>query len=244
MKKNIKKIFIKIAVIIITIIITELTVNSTFLKDNYDKKIAVPRFSYLTKEEEGSITLKTLKKEEKVQEFINSYLEGLTSCYDESYFYDKNGKVTITKYNIKNHTITIEYSDEYLCQTQYVLEDNWLTNIQENATIEEAIISKCSLVGTLFSCNEKNITDMNQIYNITATHIETKDNIAQAEDNTYIATITYILDNNPYTLNITVNGDNEYLLYKVIDANDHPKNALYEVETDPYSTLETIYNNF
>lgn len=61
-------------------------------------------------------------------------------CYDESYVYNKKRNVSIHGYEFKKflffHIIILKYKEGNVCDTEYVLEPNYIENFINNAVIK------------------------------------------------------------------------------------------------------------
>ena len=124
-----KKKIIIVVCILLFILILILGSNKTFFKTSY-MGIKIPLFSYY---EKGN-ALYSIRSYKKIDEIKNNYLNSLESCFDESYFYDKNINKSIIKYDIQNkiiNRIIIEYENGNVCLNEFVLEDDWDKNINE-----------------------------------------------------------------------------------------------------------------
>lgn len=257
---------VTILLIIISLLIIGLGVvgigNKSFFKDYYKTtndaeeivRVPLPLFSYFKHEiGEYDAIFKTLNRVNRVNEFINNYLDSLTSCYDESYFYDQDLGITIKGYSIKDgfplNEITISYIKGNQCENQYVLEENWTTNLRENALIKEVVLTKATAVGDTITYDSKMVDnyDIEAIYeyidNNAITRIENKDNIAIVEDDgSYVLAIYYDINDESYDMKI-FSHDTGYLAVKIIDSNDHAKNAIYDMKMDVNLFLKQIFSH-
>ena len=100
------------------------------------------------------------------------------SCYDESYFYVEDKDISINNFTFSKflffHWIILDYEEGNICETEYLLEEEYINNFLENAVILE---------------NENNI-DLSKL-------IEGKKAIVSNRkyfDNDYKNSIYYILD--------------------------------------------------
>ena len=63
------------------------------------------------------------------------------SCYNESYFYNEKRDVSIYDFEFKKilffHAIILKYEKGNVCDTEYVLEEDYINNFLKNAIIEE-----------------------------------------------------------------------------------------------------------
>lgn len=61
------------------------------------------------------------------------------SCYDESYFYNKDKDISIYGYDFKKflffHVIILEYKNGNVCDTEYLLEESYISNFLDDAEI-------------------------------------------------------------------------------------------------------------
>lgn len=258
MKK--KTIFlILIAALIIGVGVIGIT-NKTFFKTYYQTtnsknevvKIPLPLFSYFEREKgEYSATFKTVRGVKSVGNILNNYVGKLTSCYDESYFYDNKLGITINEYYIEDdfpfNKINLTYRKDNYCENQYVLDDSWMTEIKDNATINEVIITKCNTQDDTILCTPKTIDnyDSEEAYNYmnksSIIRIENKDNITNIDaDDTYNINVYYTLNNSSYEL-LIFSHDTNYLAFKVIDSNDHAKNAVYNMDSNTNELLKKVW---
>lgn len=62
------------------------------------------------------------------------------SCYDESYYYNEKRDISIYNFHTQKflffYKITYEYKDGNICETEYLLEEEYITNFINNAIIE------------------------------------------------------------------------------------------------------------
>ncbi len=236
--------------------------NKTFFKNYYQTtnfngekvRITLPIFSYYQKVH-GSyeVTFDTIRSVKSISKILNKYLENLPSCYDESYFYDQDLDITISRYSVEDNfpfnRINLVYTDGNYCENEYVLADNWISEFIEKSKIEEVNIKKCVISNSIIKCTEKsvdkkyviNIFDF--VANVDYTRIENKKNlnIDESKDHSLIS-VYYTIDNQNYVLSVFIYND-KYLTFKITDANDHPKNALYDVDQDLNLIFENLYNN-
>ncbi len=118
MKKGIIFACIGLVIIICGVPIT----NKTFFHNYYvvenqkgqEAKITALRFSFYGGEpEKHTAVFYRLGNQEEMQNKINQYVEGLTSCYDDAAFCDTDQDVTIYSYQVSNgffiHKITLVY---------------------------------------------------------------------------------------------------------------------------------------
>ena len=60
-------------------------------------------------------------------------------CYDESYFYNKNMDISISSVEVKKYLFfyftTIHYKEGNVCDYEYYLEEEYITNFINNAEI-------------------------------------------------------------------------------------------------------------
>ena len=140
----------------------------------------------------------------------------------------------------------LKYNHGNYCENEYVLDNNWLNEFIDKI-INEVEIKKCIIKNDTVDCDNKNIIneDFKQIFNNNfmdnVTRIENKSNITIKEDiDYYLITAYYTLNNNSYMLSIFKYGD--YIAFKVIDANDHAKNAIYNINQDVEQLFKNIYD--
>lgn len=224
-----KKKIVIIVCILLFILLLILGSNKTFFKTSF-MGIKIPLFSYY---EKGN-TLYSIRSYKKIDEIKISYLNSLESCFDESYFYDKNIDKSIIKYDIQNKIvkrIIIEYENGNVCLNEFVLEDDWYENINENEIIASEIVkcknNKCetSKVSINF---KKLISDLKN-----STRIENDNYISfdYIDNNNYIG--IYLSDNKTYSKAIKIIPYKEKVLgIIIIDDNDSKRNALYKIDKD------------
>lgn len=224
-----KKKIVIIVCILLFILLLILGSNKTFFKTSF-MGIKIPLFSYY---EKGN-TLYSIRSYKKIDEIKISYLNSLESCFDESYFYDKNIDKSIIKYDVQNKIIKriiIEYENGNVCLNEFVLEDDWYENINENEIIASEIVkcknNKCetSKVSINF---KKLISDLKN-----STRIENDNYISfdYIDNNNYIG--IYLSDNKTYSKAIKIIPYKEKVLgIIIIDDNDSKRNALYEMDKD------------
>lgn len=260
MKRKILTISVIIVLFVICAFLTIGFNNKTFLKDYYGVnklnsetvKIPIPLFSYYLKEKKSenwyTATFNTLKDVNKVRDVLNNYIENLQSCYDESIFYDKDIDISIYKYSIIDNfpfnKIFLDYDFGNQCANEYVLNDDWITDIISNENVMESEIDKYVIKNNEISTTNKKIenADIKDIFNYTSKNgmrIENTQNInADEKDIYYIISVYYDIN----ILSIFIYND-EYLAFKLTDANDHSKNAIYSVD-NAKQLFTSIYDKY
>lgn len=254
---NRKKIIIITIAVVIGLLIISILTNKTFFKNYYEiesnKRIPLPMFSYLKIEEKNNITFSTFRRVNNVSNIINGYIENLHSCYNESYFYDKDLDITITKYYVEDgfplNKIHLAYVNGNRCENQYTLEDDWINDVKDNTTMTGISVEKCILTNNNINihCDTKNIEkeDINKLFNYVSkeSRIENKENISIKNDEEYYSIFSYYsVNNDNYTLSIF--KYNDYLAFKITDENDHSKNAIYNINDDINRIFMDIYNKY
>lgn len=256
-----KKMILITVTIIMFIIIVFLVIgitNKTYFKKYYEVtnldgkeiRIPLPLLSYY----KGENTFSTLRSVKSVSNILNKYVENLQSCYDESYFYDKDLNITINRYYVENefpfNKINLEYSFGNRCENEFVLDDNWVDEIIEESEIEEISIRKCVSESDVLKCDSKTINevDIEEVLQYTMEHdfVRIKNNKNIGIDETgkhYLISIYYKIGKSGYMLSIFKHDDN-YLAFKVTDANDHGKNAIYDINKDIDTMFNDIYNKY
>ena len=245
-KKQIR--FLLLGLIIIPFILLLIT-NKTFFKNYYSIrnnneeviKIPLPMFSYYVNEVD-SASFKTIRRVNKIIPIINNYIEGLQSCYDESYFYDSNLDITISQYNVIDefpiNKIYLTYTLGNYCENQYVLDNDWANQFINDFEIEEASINEKTI-------NKEDVLELFEYIEQEDTfRVENKTIININEDvSNYLVSVYYLLDSKPYILEIFKYNDNQ-IAFKVTDANDHSKNAIYNISNDVNQIFDDIYNKY
>ena len=224
-----KKKIIIVVCILLFILILILGSNKTFFKTSY-KGIKIPLFSYY---EKGN-ALYSIRSYKKIDEIKNNYLNSLESCFDESYFYDKNINKSIIKYDIQNKIIKriiIEYENGNVCLNEFVLEDDWDKNINEKEIIASEIVkcknNKCET--SKVSINFKKL--VNDLKNSSRIENDNYVSFDYVDNNNYIG--VYLSDNKTYRKAIKIIPYKEKVLgIIIIDDNDSKKNALYKIDKD------------
>lgn len=222
-----KKKIIIVVCILLFILILILGSNKTFFKTSY-KGIKIPLFSYY---EKGN-ALYSIRSYKKIDEIKNNYLNSLESCFDESYFYDKNINKSIIKYDIQNKIIKriiIEYENGNVCLNEFVLEDDWDKNINEKEIIASEIVkcknNKCET--SKVSINFKKL--VNDLKNSSRIENDNYVSFDYVDNNNYIG--IYLSDNKTYSKAIKIIPYKEKVLgIIIIDDNDSKKNALYKID--------------
>ena len=222
-----KKKSIIVVCILLFILILILGSNKTFFKTSY-KGIKIPLFSYY---EKGN-ALYSIRSYKKIDEIKNNYLNSLESCFDESYFYDKNINKSIIKYDIQNKIIKriiIEYENGNVCLNEFVLEDDWDKNINEKEIIASEIVkcknNKCET--SKVSINFKKL--INDLKNSSRIENDNYVSFDYVDNNNYIG--IYLSDNKTYSKAIKIIPYKEKVLgIIIIDDNDSKKNALYKID--------------
>ena len=224
-----KKKIIIVVCILLFILILILGSNKTFFKTSY-KGIKIPLFSYY---EKGN-ALYSIRSYKKIDEIKNNYLNSLESCFDESYFYDKNINKSSIKYDIQNKIIKriiIEYENGNVCLNEFVLEDDWDKNINEKEIIASEIVkcknNKCET--SKVSINFKKL--VNDLKNSSRIENDNYVSFDYVDNNNYIG--IYLSDNKTYSKAIKIIPYKEKVLgIIIIDDNDSKKNALYKIDKD------------
>lgn len=238
-----------IMLIIILVPIFVLSSNKTFLKEYYyinaDSKIKIADYSFYLNDRNNTVAFITIKSVEDIRSEMSSYIESLESCYDESYFYDEVNKVTIKSFDIEEgklfNTYKIDYDLNNLCENEYVLGNSWLNEFKDNAEIAEITVTEC-----IDKCNSKNINDLNleNLLNYLSEddyqRIENKNNINFDSTSGYYVTAYYTIEDMDYMMYVFSYENN--LAIKIIDSNDYPKNALYQLNIDNININELIKN--
>ena len=195
-----KKKSIIVVCILLFILILILGSNKTFFKTSY-MGIKIPLFSYY---EKGN-ALYSIRSYKKIDEIKNNYLNSLESCFDESYFYDKNINKSIIKYDIQNKIIKriiIEYENGNVCLNEFVLEDDWDKNINGKEIIASEIVkcknNKCET--SKVSINFKKL--VNDLKNSSRIENDNYVNFDYVDNNNYIG--IYLSDNNTYSKAIKI----------------------------------------
>lgn len=222
-----KKKIIIVVCILLFILILILGSNKTFFKTSYEG-IKIPLFSYY---EKGN-ALYSIRSYKKIDEIKNNYLNSLESCFDESYFYDKNINKSIIKYDIQNkiiNRIIIEYENGNVCLNEFVLEDDWDKNINEKEIIASEIVkcknNKCET--SKVSINFKKL--VNDLKNSSRIENDNYVSFDYVDNNNYIG--VYLSDNKTYSKAIKIIPYKEKVLgIIIIDDNDSKKNALYKID--------------
>ena len=113
---------------IILILLVIISTPFFFLRSSYNNEeisIKLPSFSFVASEEEGKLSYLNFLSFKNIDNQKNSYLDRLTSCYDEGYFYDIENDITILKYEVINgdflRKINIEYEKGNKFKKEFVL---------------------------------------------------------------------------------------------------------------------------
>lgn len=213
-----KKLFLIVVSLLMAILFT-LIFNKTFFKTEYNG-IKIPLFSFYV----NDTTLYNIKSFNSLDNDINSYLDKLEMCYDESYYYDKNIKKSIVEYRLEDgfiKKITIKTKESNVCENEYVLDSNWTKNL--NDIVEDVELFECSE-----ECKSKLVNiNMNKLKEDMSLleRIENKKNISFEEENNNYLTIYFtngeLMNIFPYKKNILG------IIY--IKNDDSRKNALYKI---------------
>lgn len=259
MKKKILMIILVIILIKIVVLSVMTITNKTFYKKYYEVensssekvKLPLPLFSYYLGEKDLVATLITLKSVKKVAPILNKYVENLHSCYDEGYFYDKDLDITISRYYVEDgfpfNKIYLNYEKGNRCEDEFVLDDDWMTDVIKSATVDKINIDQCTVDNNNVNCNTKTIKDIKEVLNLVAdrtlVRIDNNKNIGEdVMSDYYLISGYYTLNNHGYTLFAFNHKDN--LAFKVTDADDHSKNAIYDIDTDINELFKDIYDNY
>lgn len=254
-------VFLSIIVLLVISLIIVGFSNKTFFKNYYPTtnssgkkiKIPLPTLSYYRNVKgKYEVTFDTLRSVESIRNILNNYVENLKPCYDESYFYDQDLDITISKYSVLEsfpfNKITLKYTEGNYCENEYVLPDNWIDEFIKKAEIIEINIKSCTVLNNNVKCDEKTINKEYVINlfdftnKVNYTRIENKNNISINESKDHkIISVYYSIEKKNYVLSTFI-YDNEYLAFRITDENDHSKNALYKVDMDLNLIFENLYN--
>lgn len=243
----------KISIIIVFVVLTILTIfvgNKTFLGTSFSVKnsegekikIPIPAFSYYVDTKSENVFY-TIRGTNKIRAILAKYVESLESCYDESYFYDADLDITIFKYYVEDEApfnkIYLDYQLGNYCKNEYILDEDWATEFKENAKVSEIKLENC-ISGKCSEIDVDKIKLDNLInYLINADRTKFSGNV---NDSTFpIVKVYYTMNKKSYVMNIF-----KYLSFlgvKIIDQNDHQKNAIYELNDYTNKLLENIYLN-
>lgn len=228
-----KKIFIIILFLLLFIFIN-LYKNQTFFNKLYLNKVVVPKYSYFIKKEskyydkeniywKNSINLINFKKINELEEFRKNYIENLTMCYDESYFYDIKYDITYSLYEIEKknlfNIIKIDYINGNLCENEYILNKKWLENF-ETVTIMESNIDYNLLIDKLKISNREDNNDI-------LTYDETYYVICLDEKYGYNI---YIIKIDETKLGIIFSDQNDMKKYAVYNINENVSEFLKKIK--------------
>lgn len=250
MKKIPKVIMILLLALFISLILI-LAINRTFFKQTYTSKGAeekeisftIPKYSYYrsseSSDEETTVKLISLRSVESIEKDIEEYFTELKSCFNESYYSDEN--LTFIKYQVNKRKlhkeIEIVYVVDNLCKDEFVLENDWLTqlplfdemvlydNSEDTNSPDKQVIESADLTEVLRSA----LTGSRRIRRYENVQIDERSSLLEFYSGTVKLTIT------PYR--------GRQLLFKLLDENDHSKNAIYQVD-DPDEKLLEIYKQF
>ena len=243
----------KIYIIIVFVVLTFLTIfvgNKTFLSTSFnvknsqgDKiKIPVPAFSYYVDTKSENVFY-TIRSTNKIRKILSKYVESLESCYDESYFYDSKLNITIFKYYVDDeepfNKIYLDYQLGNYCKNEYILDDDWASEFKNKANISEIKLETC----VSSKCSETDVKKegLDNLINYVVGADRTSYSSNLNDNTSPIIKVYYTIDKKSYVMNIF-----KYLSFlgvKVIDQNDHQKNAIYELNDDINNLLENIYLN-
>ncbi len=172
---------------------------------------------------------------------INRFLENLPTCYDESYRYDKKNDITISRVEQKSKTIVnkinLKYEKGNLCDSEYILDESFISNFLDKADIEEISYEKC-LKGKCKLIKVKN--NLNKLLNEISKeeYIQENKNIPIKDNYEYQISVYYNMSSMSNILYIF--EDNEYIILKNIDSNDHPKVIKYKLNKKIEKELKNI----
>lgn len=246
MKKIYKTVLI-IFVILLVFLLFSFVINKTFFKQNYinrdnDKNevsFEVPKYSYFvsSKNATGETTVKliSLRKVENIEKDIEQYLNEFISCYDESY-YAKND-LTFLKYQVNkkvlHNEIEIVYVEENVCEEEFVLKTDWIEDLP--------LFDEMFLIKDLEEFDKMNIEaiNLNEILNDLLNESSRTPN----NENIQFEEKGYALEFYKGTMKLTIAPyEDKFLAFKLLDENDHSKNAIYNTH-DAETSLFDIYNH-
>lgn len=115
-----------ISIILIVLLLSFLTFRTYFsgtktINLSSETKIEVPKYIFLTKQNENQIIMKTIRSYNNVKKEVNSILENYNkiSCNNKTYYYNKSQDYTIIKSEIKDYiilsSVTIKYEIGNYC---------------------------------------------------------------------------------------------------------------------------------
>lgn len=169
---------------------------------------------------------------------FNNYIESLPTCYNESYYYDKNKNITIT--NIKTqkfiifNKITLKYKKNNICKNEFTLEEYFIKEFIDNAKIEEITFGACSKKQKTLKYNITNL--LKEIEK--EEYIKENKNISIPEKCSILINIYYTLNEIPYVLNIFKTED--FIIFKNVDINDHPKIIKYKLNQNIIDEINNL----
>lgn len=232
-----KKVIIFIALCLLILLnLMFFLLNPTFLKTHYSNngvKIPVPKNSlFISKTKNdlkypveccnSSIVLSSIKSKKYLDNYIKDYIENLPSCYDESYFYDKNNNVTFSRYTATAHGIynklDITFQKGNYCKNQYVLEENWL-DIVGNSKVSDSTINYEELIKLFGQSNREKL-----------------DGFVPFDDKYQV---NYLYNNYGYTIYFIPYSTNVIGVIKV-DSNESKKYAIYDIKKDSEAFLNSL----
>lgn len=250
MKKKI--IIISVILLILIIPMIFLIFNKTFFKKYYkineNTMLNIPNYSIFLSDKDYIANFISFKKTEILRNEINHYVENLISCYDESYFYDEENNISIKSYNIDEgpfyNKYQIEYSLSNLCENEYVLDDDWFEDFKNNAVINEIELYNCSDECSSVATTNNDLNNvLNYIEQENYSRIENDNNINFDSTKDYYINVYYTENSMGYMMHIFSYENN--LAIKVIDDNDHPKNAIYQLDNvNINEILKNIFNSY
>lgn len=236
MKKGVKIVLIVIGCLIAILLVVLLT-NKTFFKDKY-KSIPLPTGSYYI----NSNTFYNIRSFKSIDNDINEYLDTLTSCYDDGYFYDKDLDISIIKYHIQDeglyNRITLDYEKGNICDVEYTLSDKWYDDIKKN-DLKEVEFIQCTendcLTTKVNVDLDKFIDDVKKF-----DRVPNKDfvDFEYKDTNNYLG--IYFTDDHTYGNAYKLLRYKNYLAVILIDGNDFAKNALYKVDDDANKYIQSL----
>ena len=228
-KKNIKLLISLSLLIIVLLIFKFLSINNYQVKELIDKNISIPleRCSFNIKEEkEGDLYIlsyKSFQSAKTLNQKFEKHLENLESCYDESFYYDKDLNISINSYQAEQDGIfskvSLRYKYANLCETEFVLDEDWIHQLDFSKFIEAEYISEAKLIKI---SKDQTIKLFDKILNLK--RISNKKSIHINKD--YKIFKVYFSD---YLLTMTVD-ENEKLIIILNDKDDQNKNALYYLD--------------
>ncbi len=223
---------------VLIVILIVLASFFTWLLINHKKhNLNLPVLSFQVTDKD-SIKVYALNKS-----WFDKYLNNLTSCYNESYWYDKTNNYTIMKFKIEDKKLYQKHNLDIIqgnyCEDEYSLKADYIKTFLDNAVIKEATLIK-SLSNKEIKYSPKNIDKylvplLSSLEKAEGVKVTKRIN---NDEQQFKLSLYYEMNKESYIMEIY--EANDYLILRVVDQNDHNKYIKYKIDKEIQKNLKKI----